>query len=120
MAKVSAHGTELLRYFSTTRFRLFSLRSDGTVLAKSTYSNGWKLYARKKASVSMEDWEAAHRRQRAKQPAWAQVCTSIPSLRQLEEWASEAGCGTPTGEYVEHDGAGADGAPSWLRALGMI
>lgn len=41
-------------------------------------------------------------------------------MRQLEAWAGDSVCETVTGDTVEPDGTGADGAPSWLLALGMI
>lgn len=57
---------------------------------------------------------------RANFPAWALKVKSMPSIRTLEEWVSDCGCETVTGEWVEPDGIGRDGAPAWLRTLRMI
>jgi hypothetical protein len=38
----------------------------------------------------------------------------------LQRWASDGYCKTVTGEKVEPDGWGTDGAPSWMNALGLI
>ena len=43
-----------------------------------------------------------------------------PSLSTLKKWESEGYCKTVTGEIVEPDGIGSDGAPSWLLVLGYI
>jgi hypothetical protein len=44
----------------------------------------------------------------------------LPSLAELEEWMLDSVCERPTGDSVEPDGQGPDGAPSWLLALGLI
>lgn len=43
-----------------------------------------------------------------------------PSPGTLEKWERDGYCKTVTGERVEPDGTGSDGAPSWLLAGGMI
>jgi len=43
-----------------------------------------------------------------------------PSLSQLEKWTSEGYSKTPSGEKVEEDGYGSDGAPSWHLIWGVI
>jgi len=44
-----------------------------------------------------------------------------PSQSDLEGWVSDdGGCETVSGDWVEPDGWGPDGAPSWLLALRMI
>jgi hypothetical protein len=45
-----------------------------------------------------------------------------PSLASLERYSSDARCPTVSGKggKVECDGYGADGAPSWMLALGYI
>lgn len=43
-----------------------------------------------------------------------------PSQQDLEEWSEDSGCETISGDWVEPDGWGPDGAPSWLLALGLI
>ena len=119
MAKLTAHGTELLRYFSTRYRALLSVRSDGVTLVRRTF-HGWKVLGRKKPDVSMERWLEAKRKQFEAEPAWARECRSIPSYLTLEEWVRKDRCETPSGDVVETDGRGPDGAPSWLSALGMI
>jgi hypothetical protein len=46
--------------------------------------------------------------------------TKPPSMGTLERWTSDGVAKTVTGERVEPDGHGSDGAPSWLLALGYI
>lgn len=41
-------------------------------------------------------------------------------MKQLEHWAYDSVCESVTGDDVEPDGEGPDGAPSWLRALCLI
>jgi hypothetical protein len=43
-----------------------------------------------------------------------------PSLAELEDWNNDGICESITGDTVEPDGHGPDGAPSWLLAMGMI
>lgn len=43
-----------------------------------------------------------------------------PSLATLNKWSNDGIARTPTGERVETDGIGTDGAPSWLVVLGLI
>lgn len=120
MAKISAHGVELVRYFDVKRHALMSARSDGVTLYKTVYSGGWKLYARKKVDVAFDVWRDGKMLRAASQPAWARAIKSLPSESQLAEWVSDCVCETPTGDNVEPDGHGPDGAPSWLLALGMV
>jgi len=120
MAKLSAHGDELFRYFSVSRRRLLSLRSDGQCMAMSGLDRTWRNYAKKKPEVSVDAWVAGHRRREAEQPVWARDIRSIPSQRQLEEWVHDCCCETPGGDSVEPDGYGQGGAPSWLLLLGLL
>ena len=46
--------------------------------------------------------------------------TKEPTLATLERWSNDGIAKTTTGARIEPDGIGSDGAPSWLRALGMI
>jgi hypothetical protein len=44
-----------------------------------------------------------------------------PRLRTVEKTESErGGCYTCTGKFVEPDGFGPDGSPSWLLVMGII
>lgn len=120
MSKLSAHGHEIARYFSPTRRTLVSIRADGTTHEKSIVGREWRLRRRKKPNVSLEAWRAAKLEVVAKLPAWCRSVTRLPSLSELEEWSSDSICETVTGDRVEPDGTGPDGAPSWLLALGMV
>ena len=44
----------------------------------------------------------------------------IPDVEVLEEWASEGGCETPSGSWVETDGYDECNEPSWMLILGFI
>lgn len=43
-----------------------------------------------------------------------------PDIDTLQDWLDEAGCETITGYWVEPDGFGPDGSPSWLLVMGLI
>lgn len=119
MAKLSAHGAELFRYFSISRRCLMAAMEDGTTLYKTPYS-GWKVFARKKADVPLEQWRRGKEEMVSKLPEWARKCKSIPSVSALERWSYDGICETPTGETVEPDGIGTDGVPSWTLIFGFI
>jgi hypothetical protein len=55
MAKLSAHGPELYRYFSFRKQGLISVRSDKVALIKYP-GTGWKLCFKAKAGTSEADW----------------------------------------------------------------
>ena len=43
-----------------------------------------------------------------------------PSIKQLEEWASDCGCEATDGCWVEPDGECEHGCQSWLLVMGLI
>ena len=45
-------------------------------------------------------------------------CPSLNSIQKME--SERGGCMTCTGKFVEPDGCGDDGSPSWMLALGLI
>jgi hypothetical protein len=45
-------------------------------------------------------------------------CPSINSIQKME-W-DRGGCMTCTGKFVEPDGTGSDGSPSWMLVIGII
>lgn len=120
MAKLSAHGTELFRYLSPKYRALVAVCADGTVLTRSPFTNGWKVLARKRPEIKLEDWVAKKRERYCALPAWIKEVKSIPSLRMLQKWEDDGWCETPTGHVVEPDGRGPDGVPSWFLLLGLI
>lgn len=111
---------EILRWFSPQRLVLKSLRRDGVVLFRGVGDSRWRPFFHKKAEIPLDEFIENKRNAVAKLPEWARLAHAIPSVRQLEEWVSDCQCETPTGDIVEPDGHGPDGAPSWLLALGMI
>lgn len=121
MARVSAHGHELLTYLSPSRHGLIRYMSDGTVLRRTPFA-GWKVYgtAKNKADLSAY-FDMVQKRQTwlETKPAWYRT-KSIPTFDTLREWESDGVCETPSGDMVEPDGEGPDGAPSWLRLFGVI
>lgn len=121
MAKLSVHGTELCRYFSTKHRGLLSVRSDGYALIRYPGSN-WKLKLKRKAGASLEDWAAMWQRVYDRLPAWKKQVEHLPSLEDLERWSVDSICETTDGELLEPDYRGDDGArgPSWLVALGYM
>jgi hypothetical protein len=120
MAKLSAHGEVVIRRLSPRGY-LKAYCSDGKVLARTVYSNGWKIAGKLKPNVAPLEAPANVRRACTENgEAWRLDVKRIPSQRILERWNEDGGCFTVTGEWVEPDGIGTDGAPSWLRALAMI
>ena len=119
MAKLSAHGQEVCRYFSVKSRGLVAVMADGKVLRRTPFS-GWKLFAVKKSEVPLGEWIAKRREIYARLPAWQQECRSLPSMATLERWSNDSMCETPTGHQVEPDGVGPDGVPSWLILCGLI
>lgn len=119
MARLSAHGEELLRYFDARTGCLYACMADGTRLVRSI-GNGWKIRGRKRSDISLEAWLSVKRHAKASQPWWAEKIRSLPSLHTLERWEADGGCETVTGEWCEPDGYGPDGSPSWLVALRLI
>lgn len=110
---------EFLRYFSPRDRCLVSCREDGTVHVQR-WGESWRLFARKKPAISLADWQAAKHDAVSRLPAWAAGIAELPTQAELEEWIFDGLCETPSGDSVEPDGVGPDGAPSWLRCLGLI
>jgi hypothetical protein len=46
--------------------------------------------------------------------------SKAPSISTMEKWSDDGVAKSITGERVEPDGTGPDGAPSWMLALGYI
>ena len=119
MAKVSAHGTALFTYFSVRRRGLARYMSDGTILRRTPWQSGWRVYGKTtperiaKIVAEKEAWIAGR-------PAWLRDIRSLPPFRTLVAWEADGICETPTGHRVESDGTGPDGCPSWLRLLSFI
>lgn len=51
---------------------------------------------------------------------WAGERFKTPTFSELESWVYDSVCESLTGDRVEPDGTGPDGAPSWLLALHLI
>lgn len=119
MAKLSAHGRPFLTYFHARRRALLSVHPDGTTLFRTPFQ-GWKVLARKKAEVPLEQWKESKRRQFEAQPHWAKDITKLPSQATIEHWMMDGVAETVEGDDIEPDGIGANGSPSWLLALGLI
>lgn len=110
---------EFLRYFSLKHAALMSYRGDGTVHILRP-GERWALFATKKPEIDLSEWIERKRAAARELPAWCRQVTELPSIDALVAWQIECACETPTGHVVEPDGVGPDGAPSWLRALGLI
>lgn len=118
MAKLSSHGNELFRYLSLKHRGLIAVMEDGVILRRTPFT-GWKVYMRKKKEVPLQEWRQTKMDMKAKIPAYLFV-DSIPSAQTLERWSNDGICETVTGDQVEPDGVGSDGAPSWLLVFGLI
>jgi hypothetical protein len=119
MAKLSAHN-EIFRFLASNG-SLRAYCSDGKVLYRRV-GGGWKVRGTIKPDrTPAQAAENVRQAFIAKGEGWRLRVKSLPSMATLERWMSEdGGCETVTGDWVEPDGVGPDGAPSWLRALCMI
>lgn len=118
MAKLSAHGRELTRYLRRNGV-LCAVMEDGVTLGR-TIGSGWKVYRRKRPEIAIEEWRRVKLEKISALPAWQRECKSLPSMNTIQEWISDSVCESVTGDTVEPDGHGPDGAPSWLLVCGMI
>lgn len=114
----SGENGEFLRYFCLKRGALLSYRTDGTVHIRYIGEH-WQLMATKKPEIDLDEWIERKRAEASNLPVWCRDVTELPSMDALCAWMYDATCETPTGHVVEPDGIGPDGAPSWLRALGL-
>jgi hypothetical protein len=114
-----AHGAELHRYFSTTKAALISVRADGVTWCRRL-DGDWTVLARKKADCPHSQWLSGKAALVAALDRWQREVRELPSWRELQAWAADGICDTPTGHRVEPDGQGPDGVPSWLRLLHLI
>lgn len=112
--------TEELRYFHPSRHAMMAVTREGVVLTREAFDDDGRIFARKKDGVAYDDRIAVKRTAIARLPAWAAEIKEIPSPEEIERWLFDGVCPTPTGDEVEPDGQGPDGAPSWLVALGLI
>ena len=120
MAKLTAHRSDIVcRYFDPTRRCLVAIRSDGARLHRHT-AGGWRIVARKKKDIPLQEWKDRVIASYAKLPAYYQGVKSLPSVATLERYAADGIAKTVDGQRIEPDGTAANGAPSWLLALGLI
>lgn len=119
MAKLSANGTELYRYVCARAQGLLSVRSNGVVLVKRPFSGSWKVYARRKPGVSMEEWLEFRKKTERNLKFWQRV-DRIPSFKTLERYSFDCVAESTAGNTVEPDGWDSEGNPSWLLVLGMV
>ena len=116
-------GQELYRFLDDFG-ALISVRADGSTWLQTLDDRRWRCVRRKADDVSLERWTNAKLRQKralADAAPWRLGVDEIPSLDELEEWASDGICPTVDGEHtVEPDGHGPTGCPSWLLALGIL
>ncbi len=119
MSITAEYGPEI-GHFLTERGALYSIRATGVTLMKTITTSDWVVALRKKPEVPLATWLSNKRKAIAALPAWQLACDQLPSMEELQEWAADGICETPTGDRVEPDGHGPDGAPSWLLLLGFI
>ncbi len=119
MEKISIHGKEIARYFSTKYCGLISIRANGVTLIQYPDTD-WEVLSYKREDASLENWTKGKLEFVAELPEWKVGIKSLPSLDTIAEWMGDSICETVTGEIIEPDGVGSDGAPSWLLALGLM
>lgn len=123
MAKLSAHGTELVRLFNRRTGSLLAFMSDGFILRKKLASGGWRQWRRfKDRALTPEQiiFKATHR--------WVEIDKGLepakgihqPSLETMERWAMDGVAEATDGCRVEPDGRCPHGFFSWLILAGII
>lgn len=119
MATLSKQGNEVIRYLSTKRRGLISVRDNGTILRKTPFSPTWKIVARKKPEVTDARWIEINRELYDKLRPWQRV-TRIPSYTTIQRWSYDGISETPLGNRVEPDGFDHEGAPAWTLFFGLL
>ncbi|MGO9233740.1 MAG: hypothetical protein ACLP4V_06490 [Methylocella sp.] len=77
----------VLRYFSPSARALAALTSEGITLIRRIDDGDWKVRARKRKSLSYDEWIAIKRKNIAQLPAWARDIQDL----QLSK-TSRTGC----------------------------
>ncbi len=111
-------GTELHRYFCMYKRALMSVRSNGKTFSKEP-GGEWRMRFSRKPECTLEDWTEHKRTTIAKLQPWHFVA-DLPSIADLDRWIIDGVAESLSGDTVEPDGIGPDGAPSWLLALGIL
>jgi hypothetical protein len=117
--KISECGKQIASYLDVGG-ALVSFREDGTTWVQTFSDRKWRRIATKRDTISIEEWTARKLAKVAALPEWQRTTKRLPSNNQIREWTYDSVCETPSGDTVEPDGVGPDGAPSWLRILGLI
>lgn len=120
MTTTTTEPREICRYFSVTERALIRALEDGSRQIRRIDDDDWRDWRRKRADVPLETWRQQIRDRVARLPDWARTVTELPTLAELQEAMSDGVCATVSGDEIEPDGIGSDGAPSWLLALGFI
>lgn len=111
--------TAFIKFFSTSDRGLFSFHEDGSAWQHPI--DGQPQFQRELSCAGDFDiWKKRITSHAATLPTWAREMEALPSMSELEEWTCDSVCETPSGDQVEPDGHGPDGAPSWLLLLGLI
>ena len=111
-------GREVARYIVMHR-GIASARDTGQTMLYEPFG-GWKPFRRKKDHVMIEDWKDDLSKRLIAMPKWATDVDYLPTEDDLKDAVSDGVCATPSGDDVEPDGHGPDGAPSWLMVFGLI
>lgn len=119
-ATTTTEPKEFLRYFDPARRCLVRHLDNGKTQFRRVVDETWNPWTKKKDGYTLDDWRARKIAHFRTLPVWAQDVRELPSLEELTDALSDGACETPTGDSVEPDGHGPDGAPSWLLALGLI
>jgi hypothetical protein len=113
------HGNEIAHYLND-RAQFCVVFEDGTTVYQTVDDREWRVRARIKQGVELDKWRKAKMAKLAKMEAWRLEIVELPSMDQVREWATDSVCETTSGDEIEPDGYGPDGAPSWLVALCLI
>jgi hypothetical protein len=118
---LAGEGTELFRAFSLEQHGLLSFRSTGKVFIRRP-NQQWILLVTKREDDPIDSWIDKYERKRIKmyeEKPWLFV-DDIPTNTEIDGMLMDGEVTSMSGEVVEPDGKGPDGAPSWLMAFGLI
>lgn len=111
---------ELCRYLSPELKGLVSIRSDGWSYLLRPFDGGlWRPDTRKPGRDTFARWQRRQQAYVQRLPGWQKVC-GLPGDDKLLAWLTADACEATTGELIEPEAYTSDGAPSWLRVLGLL
>lgn len=115
MSKLNTSSTQLIsKLFNPMSGKAIAIRTDGHVLKKSPFTNGWKSLGKLKPNVSPSDFIST----KINNGFRTLQRGDIPSFNEIQRMEFD-GIATATDgcEGIEPDGLCEHGAPAWPQAM---